>query len=403
VKKLAKRLVAAVLGYQVRKLRRKNDFKIIGVVGSIGKTSTKFAIAETLDAGLRVRYQEGNYNDIVTVPLVFFGEETPSLLNPLAWLGAFWRNQKQLGRSYPYDAVVIELGSDGPGQISAFKKYLSLEIGVVTAITPEHMMFFGTLDDVAREELAISKFSTLVLANKDLCDPKYLKSAPELLTYGIEKPADYGLSEAGEAAKGRSQAEQYSLVAAASVAMKLGLDPEDIKKGLRRFQPVPGRMRQLRGVNGSVIIDDSYNASPAAAKLAMGFLYEQHSPQKIAVLGNMNELGEYSKEAHQNVGDYCDPKQLAMVVTIGPDANKYLAAAAEAKGCEVHVFESPYAAGHFLKPLLKKGAAVLVKGSQNGVFAEETVKILLADSKDASKLVRQSDYWMKIKRKAFTN
>lgn len=391
--------MAAVLGYQIRALTNKNDIKVIGVVGSIGKTSTKLAIANVLKAGFRVQYQEGNYNDIVSVPLVFFGEEIPSLFNPLAWLAVFWRNQKQLRRPYPYDVVVVEMGSDEPGLILPFKNYLNLEIGVLTAITPEHMQNFMNLEAVAKEELAVSQFSSLVLANKDLCDSKYLSTISQLLTYGAGSGVDFKADK--EAAAGKSKPEMYSALAASAVAKKLGMSEEAIKKGLASIQPVSGRMQRLAGINGSTIIDDSYNASPDAVKLALEALYAAPAPQKIAVLGNMNELGDYSKQAHQEIGDLCDPKQLELVMTIGPDANKYLAPAASAKGCKVHSFYSPYDAGDFLKPIIKKGAVVLVKGSQNKVFAEETIKSLLADPADASKLVRQSKDWMKIKKKAF--
>ncbi len=400
MKKQAKRIVAAILGYQIRALTKKNDIKVIGVVGSIGKTSTKLAIAEVLQAGFRVRYQEGNYNDIVSVPLIFFGENIPSLFNPIAWLAVFWRNQRQLSRSYPYDVVVVELGSDEPGSILPFKKYLNLEIGVLTAITPEHMQAFGNMDAVAKEELAVSQFSSLVLANRDLCPRKYLPSAGGLLTYGLDTAADF--KPDAKTTTGKSKAEIYSALAASAVARKLGMNAGAIEKGLENIKPVPGRMQRLAGVNGSTIIDDSYNASPNAVKLALNTLYETEAPQKIAVLGNMNELGDYSKKAHEEIGDLCDPKQLELVVTIGPDANKYLAPAASAKECRVHSFDSPYDAGDFLKPVIKKGAVVLVKGSQNKVFAEEAIKSFLADPADVAKLVRQSEDWMKVKKKAFS-
>ena len=399
MKKLAKKIVAAILGYQIRSLTKKNDIKVIGVVGSIGKTSTKLAIANVLKAGFRVQYQEGNYNDIVSVPLVFFGEEIPSLFNPFAWLAVFWRNQKQLRRPYPYDVIVVEMGSDEPGLILPFKNYLNLEIGVLTSITPEHMQSFGNMDAVAKEELAISQFSSLVIANKDLCDAKYLSSIGEVLTYGAGSGVDFKPDP--KIGAGRSKPEMYSALAAWAVAKKLGMSEDAIKKGLENIQPVAGRMQRLAGVNGSTIIDDSYNASPDAVKLALESLYSLDSPQKIAVLGNMNELGDYSKEAHEEIGDLCDPKQLELVVTIGPDANTFLAPAASAQGCKVHSFDSPYDAGEFLKPIIKKGAVVLVKGSQNKVFAEESIKSLLADPADAAKLVRQSKDWMKIKKKAF--
>jgi UDP-N-acetylmuramoyl-tripeptide--D-alanyl-D-alanine ligase len=401
MKKLAKRVVAAVLGYQVRRLVKKNNLKVIGVAGSIGKTSTKLAIAQVLKAGIKVQYQDGNYNDIVTVPLVFFGESEPSLYNPLAWLGVFWRNQKQISKSYPYDVVVIELGSDTPGQIAGFKRYLRLEIGVITAITPEHMQSFGTIETVADEELEVSKFASLIVANKDLCDPRYLKDLSNLLTYSLSSAADFNISSTGLEVAGISPPEQYSRLAAVAVATKLGLSKEQVSKGLKNVQPTAGRMQMLKGVNDSQIIDDTYNSSPAAAKLALDYLYKMDSPQKIAVLGSMNEMGQYSKEAHDEVGSYCDPKKLDLVMTIGTDAKNYLAPAAEANGCQVQSFDNPYTAAEYLKPIIKKNAIVLVKGSQNSVFAEETVKLILANPDDADKLVRQSDYWTKVKDKCF--
>ena len=397
---MAKSAVAAMLGRQVKRLYKKNNFQVIGVAGSIGKTSTKLAIAQVLSAGFKVRYQEGNYNDLVSVPLIFFGQELPSLYNPFAWMAVFRRNARQLKNPYPYDAVVVELGSDGPGQIAAFRRYLKLEIGVVAAITPEHMQNFDSIDAVAKEELAIKDFSSLVIANNDLIDKKYLEDLPDKLTYGL-KDGDYNVAVLGPGGSGLSEPEQYSRIAACAVAVKLGMDKETIAKGLANISDVPGRMRKLAGINSSTIIDDSYNASPDAVKLALRYFYRLQAPQKIALLGNMNELGETSAAAHKEIGELCDPRQLGLVVTLGPDANKFLAPAAEAKGCSVKSFDSPYEAGEYIKEHIKKGALVLVKGSQNGVFAEEAVKSFLANKDDEEKLVRQNPEWMKIKRKAF--
>src|SRR5579862_1199070 len=337
MKRLAKKAVAAVLGFQIRRLYKKNNFKVVAVAGSIGKTSTKLAIADVLKAGFKVQHQEGNYNDLVTVPLVFFGEKIPKLFNPFSWLAVFWRNEKQIRRNYPYEIVVLELGTDAPGQIKQFKSYLKLEIGVVTAITPEHMQFFSSLDEVAKEELSVSQFSSLVLANRDLCAEEYLSAVPQLVTYALKEPADYGPSKLLDA-KDKSEAEKYSLLAAIAVAQKLGMPAEDIPKGIKNIKPVPGRMQQLVGIKNSTIIDDTYNSSPEAVKLALDYLYAIKAPQKIAILGNMNELGKYSEAAHTEIGSLCDPKQLDLVVTIGPDANKYLAQVAEAKGCDVQKF-----------------------------------------------------------------
>jgi UDP-N-acetylmuramoyl-tripeptide--D-alanyl-D-alanine ligase len=197
MKKIAKNVVVKILGWQVRRLQAKNRFQTIGVVGSIGKTSTKFALARVIGETKTVRFQEGNYNDIVSVPLVFFGHELPALTNVLAWFKLFWSNEKQLRKTYPYDVVVVELGTDGPGQIAAFASYLHCDYAVVTAITPEHMEFFPSLDEVASEELSVSKFADYLLINGDLSAKNYQKDLDvPILTYGFAKTADYMMSSA---------------------------------------------------------------------------------------------------------------------------------------------------------------------------------------------------------------
>jgi UDP-N-acetylmuramoyl-tripeptide--D-alanyl-D-alanine ligase len=391
MKQLARSIVAKILGYQVKRLYKKNNIKVVGVVGSIGKTSTKLAIARVLSAKYKVRYQDGNYNDLVTVPLIFFGEPEPSLYNPLAWLATFWRNQRQVNKSYPYDVVVVELGSDTSGLISEFRAYLRLDIAVITAITPEHMENFKNLAEVADEELTVTDFSTKLVYNSELCPAQYLR------TISIDK---IGFA-ADNSVANLSKPERYSRQAAKTVAVELGMDEKRIQAGLKNIKSVPGRMQRLTGLNGSIIIDDSYNASPDAMKLALDNLYETKASQKIALLGNMNEMGSIAPEVHKEIGEYCDPKKLDLVLTLGPEANQYLAPAAEAKGCKVVKFNSPYGAGSYIKPLLTKGTVVLVKGSQNKVFAEEAIKSLLVNPADSKKLVRQSPYWMAIKQKAF--
>lgn len=421
MKKYLKQLVVIILGWQVRRLRKKNDFKIVAVGGSVGKTSTKLAIAQVLAQKFPVRYQQGNYNDLVSVPLIFFGHKMPSLLNPLAWLRIFIINETIIWKKYPFEIVVVELGSDGPGQLEQFRQYLQADFGILTGISPEHMQFFSDLSAVAKEELVIAQLASEVLVNKDLTDAEYLIDLKEpVLSYGVRAGATYQLGNVKftndlaefEIRKTQqvllkahhesvSEPQLLSICAAAAVGDQFGMEPHEIEEGIHAIPPVPGRMRRLAGVNGSTIIDDSYNSSPQATKSALDTLYRLDGSQKIAVLGNMNELGQYSQAAHEEIGDYCDPKQLSLVVTIGPDANQYLAAAAKDKGCQVETFDNPVSAGEHLKPLIKKNAVILVKGSQNMVFSEETVKILLADPADARKLVRQTKQWLKVKRKAF--
>lgn len=420
MKKIAKKLVVSVLGWQVRRLRRKNTFTTVAVAGSIGKTSTKFAIGTILSAGKRVRFQSGNYNDTVSVPLVYFGLPLPSLTNPIAWLRTFVNIEGQLRKPFPWDVVVLEIGTDFPGNIAQFSAYVHADIGVLTAITPEHMQFFTGLDQVAQEELTIAQMSDKMLVNLDLCDSKYLAEVKGPITYGVHRSADYRLQNLQHhpdgydftiVKKGKeflqerhtsiAETQLFSICAGVAVADMLELDTATIRKGIEAIKPVAGRMRRLKGIQNSIILDDTYNASPEAAKAALDTVYKMDAPQKIALLGNMNELGDFSKQAHLDIGAYCDPKQLDLLVTLGPDANEYLAAAAEQKGCTVVRTQTPEEAAKAIKAILKKGALILAKGSQNKVFAEEAVKALLADPADVSQLVRQSAYWYKVKQKSF--
>lgn len=420
MKKFAKTLVVRILGWQVRRLQRKNNFKVVAVVGSIGKTSTKLAIARVLSARYRVQYQEGNYNDIVTVPLIFFGHSLKRLFGPVAWLKIFISNERQLRQAYPFDVVVLEIGTDSPGQVAAHGKYLRVNLAVVTAITPEHMELFGDIDAVAREELSVARYADRLLVNYDLCPEPYLKDLDvPFNTYGFNQQADHNVTRVSFTKRGVSftvrlhkkpiihithtsiaKAQLYSLSAAVVVGSELGLQESDIKTGVQSVTPVSGRLQLLAGLNDTTIIDDTYNASPDAVKLSLETLYAMAASQRIALLGSMNELGTYSEEAHTEVGRFCDPEKLDMVVTVGADANHFLATAAEARGCRVKKFDNPYDAGEFAKRVIQPGAVVLAKGSQNGVFAEEAVKLLLADPKDADRLVRQSEDWLRKKAEA---
>jgi UDP-N-acetylmuramyl pentapeptide synthase len=413
MKKTFKNLIASILGWQIRRLRARNTFRVVAVAGSIGKTSTKFAIAQTVSTKLQVQFQEGNYNDVVSVPLVFFGHTMPNVTDVVSWLKIFFSNEALIRRKYPYDVVVVELGTDGPGQLQQFKKYLHADIGVLTAIAPEHMEYFGTLQAVANEELVVAQLSQKLLVNTDLVDSEFLPEQ-HYISYGVTSKADYmakttkatcnisqGDRPVASVTAPHSRVETYSYIAAAAVAEGLGLQPAEVAAGLKNIQPAPGRMNRLKGLQGATIIDDTYNASPVAALAALDVLYAEKAKTKIALLGNMNELGDMSADAHKELGAYCNPKKLDLVVTLGKDANEHTAAAAEDAGCKVVRVTTPYDAIAAIRPLLNENAVLLAKGSQNGVFAEEAVKLLLEHPDDAQKLVRQSEYWLAVKKNQF--
>ncbi len=183
----------------------------------------------------------------------------------------------------------------------------------------------------------------------------------------------------------------------------LGMTAAETASGLEKIRAVKGRMNILRGVNESVIIDDSYNSSPLAVASALRALYQLNVPQRIVVLGSMNELGDMSQAEHAAVGKLCDPIALSHVVTVGEDAAKYLAPVAQTNGCHVASFKNALEAGAYVHKYLERGGAVLFKGSQGGVYLEEAIKIVLHSTEEESQLVRQSDAWLKKKRAYFSD
>ena len=419
MKRFFRSLIAKLLENQVKRLQSKSSFKTIAVVGSIGKTSTKLAVAHALSKLGKVQFQNGNYNDRVTVPLVFFGQTNPNnVLNVWQWLVILVSNEKQIRNPKRFDYMVLELGTDGPGQIKEFS-YIDVDLAIVTAITPEHMEYFDSLDDVANEELSVQAFSKNILINADLCDSKYMKKLDiTYRTYGTDRAHDIHISTqkasftlqfannvAYTSTEVPMRAKQYSAAAALGVlSFANQSEPKAIKTIIDTIleQQTSGRLQVLPGVNNSKIIDDTYNASPEAVSMAISILQEEPAPQKIAILGSMNELGETSEQSHKDIGALCSPKDIDLLVTIGNEANEYLAPAAKANGCEVHTFTNPFEAGMFVKGRIKNKAVILAKGSQNGVFAEESLKPLLKNRHDEKKLVRQSPSWLAKKRQQFT-
>lgn len=409
----------------VKKYLQKHQPKLVVVTGSVGKTSTKLAIATVLGEHYRVRTHAGNHNTHLSAPLAILGIEFPdSIHSVVAWVNVWRAVRERIKEPTDVDVIVQELGTDQPGDIPKFGQYLHPDVAVVTAVSPEHMEFFKSLEAVAQEELSVAGFSELTVVNRDDIDEGYARFAATntIDTYGMREPAEYRVvldnPDVLEGRMGRLIAPEWGEVpislqlvgdqgakaaaAAAVVGVKLGLTPQQVAVGISKLQPVSGRMQILRGLNKTTLIDDTYNSSPLAVSAAMQVLYNTEATQRIAILGSMNELGDASAQAHHQAGALCDPKKVAWVVTIGEQAKQYLAPAASEKGCQVRSFAGPYEAGAFVHSVLQPGTVVLAKGSQNGVFAEEALKVLLHDADDESRLVRQSPQWMLTKNKQFS-
>ena len=417
-----KKVVRKRLEKYARKYLKKHNPTLVVVVGSVGKTTTKSAIATVLrDCGMNVRMSDKNYNADMSVPLALMGIDYPedSVHSLKSWLEVFKEMRKRIKNDKTPDVIIQELGTDHPGEIPHFGEYIHATLAVVTAISPEHMEYFKTMDNVAKEELYVAEFADMTIVNAEDIPAEYLEN--RYVMYGYNKYVDYrftsekhtplagyeGVLSSKDLGKIKvkipaiGEPQLKSALAAAVIATKLEIDTDKVVSALEKLQTVSGRMQGLEGKNDTILIDDTYNSSPLAAKAALDTLYEIKAPQHIAVLGSMNELGDTSEESHEELGKYCDPKKLDLVVTIGEDARLYLAPAAKKNGCRVKTFRHPKHAGEFVEENAEKGAAILFKGSQNGVYAEEALKVMLRDEKDIKKLVRQSKLWMNKKRDCF--
>ena len=404
-----RRLIRPLLETQVKRLIARHHLKVVAVAGSVGKTTTKAAIATVLAEKYRVRVQSGNYNDTVSVPLAAFDLTMPGLIiNPFAWIDRLVRMEIAIWSEPTVDVLVLELGTDKPGEIPHFMSYLTPDIGVITAIAPEHMEYFKTIEAVADEEFALARGAKQAVLN-DTFDrlrllAKNLKVEPIWYSDKTLKPFESHLikDHSWQAAYWPSHIRQ-ALGAAVAVGELMKLTHAQITSGIANFKGVAGRMQILNGLDNSLIIDDTYNSSPDAIIAAMDYFTNLPvTGRRIAIMGRMNELGDNSPKYHTEVGPAC--AGVDYLITIGDMATDYLGPAAVAAGLDPSRFkpaDSPVAAGEFVRSLLKPGDVVLVKGSQNGVYAEEATKLLLANPADANRLVRQSATWIATKRAQF--
>lgn len=425
---MLKKLVQFRLESLVKKYFKAHpEVKLVVVAGSVGKTSTKFAIAEVLSQKFRVRYQEGNFNAELSVPVSIMGIDYPDSIRDVSqWLKVFKSMKAKIKQPSDTDIIVQELGTDRIGQIPHFGKYLKPDISVVTAVAAEHMEYFHTLDNVAAEELSVIEYSRQGLVNGDDVEAKYLSyiKNPLVSTYGLASSNHYYFSldefNLDKGYKGAVEGVEISgnipaeltilgahsirpVVAAAAIAIKFGMNSEDISRGMARVRPVPGRMNVLPGIKNIRIIDDSYNSSPLAVKLALQTLYNLTADKKIAVIGDMNELGAVSDEEHVALGRLCDPTKLDQLITVGENAEKLVAPTAIANGCKVKSFVNSKQAGAYLKDNAPEGSIILFKGSEGRIYLEEAIKPILKHPSLANQLVRQSPQWLAKKEKFFSS
>ena len=429
---LFKNAVVWVITLEARAVLNKYKPKIVAVTGSVGKTSTKDAIYAVLAKSYRVRKSEKSFNSEIGLPLTILGAPN-AWSNPFRWLANIVDGLFLIWFDAPYpEWLVLEVGADRPGDIRSLAGWLPVDIAVITRLpeVPVHVEFFDSPEAVVEEKAslidAIKPGGVLALFADD---PRTLAlqhrlPAPDarIITFGFGEGADVRgehialLKEKGgegwpigmpakitadgvtvplEVAGAVGPHAFLPALAAAAVGRALNKHPGDIVGALESYDPPPGRMRLVPGIKNTLIIDDTYNASPAAAIAALDTL-AMIAPKgrKIFAIGDMLELGRHSVEEHRKVGAHA-AKTADFLVTVGFRARDIAAAALDNGMPEKNIlqFEDSGKAGRELQNLLAEGDCVLVKGSQS-VRMERVVEELMQEPEQAERLlVRQDAEW----------
>lgn len=354
------------------------DPRTVAVCGSNGKTTTKDLIASVLAKRFETQKSRASFNNHIGVPMTLLELEQR------------------------HDAAVLEAGTNHPGELDPLLKLIRPEFGVITSIGREHLEFFGDLAGVAREEGALADHlpeNGLMLVNRESPEIETIicRAKCEVQTVGFSDACDWRAAEVRVSAAGtrfkvksgsslngaefavQMPGEHHALNALFAVAVghRLGLDAGDIAAGLIGCEPpaMRSRMEQARGV---WILNDAYNANADSMTAAIRTLAAMEcAGRRIAVLGDMAELGEHSTEAHVEAGREVAACNIDRLIAVGRFA-KVTAEAASAGGMiGAEIFATVDEAGEAMKNTVREGDVVLVKASRSARL-ERLVNVLSA-------------------------
>lgn len=420
MRKILKAVLVAFLTLCAQFVLRRYAPKIVMISGSVGKTATKDAVAAALTRRFYTRKSEKSFNTEFGVPLTILGVSNP-WDDPLAWFAVVKRILALLllPNHYP-TMLVLEVGADRPGDLARILRYATPDAVVITRLPdiPVHVEAYATPEHVREEEFspayALHPGTPLIIPGDDeYALENAVRTSARVITYGVAGGVAVRISETsfheveGKVVgmkgyvhvEGKSEefvvmgsvGETQLLPVAAALAAATAFDipPSEALTALAAYKPPPGRGRLLVGKRGSVIIDDSYNASPAAVEKALITLKAfPNAKRRIAILGDMLELGRYSVMEHERIAALAG-ESADVIATVGIRARAF---ASTSQKTEVLQFDNSHAAAKALTDIVREGDVVLVKGSQS-IRTERIVEALLADPADVSKLVRQERKW----------
>jgi UDP-N-acetylmuramoyl-tripeptide--D-alanyl-D-alanine ligase len=337
---------------------------VIGVTGSAGKTTTKDVIAEMLATGMKTAKTIGNLNNHVGVPLSLLRLDEDARV------------------------AVIEMGMNHAGEIRALAAIAKPNVGVVTNVGTAHMEAFASIEEIAaakRELIESLPADGTAVLNAD--DPRVRAMARgKTILYGLSADAHIrgeSIEESADGVKFRVGSTQFSIalhgrhsvsniLAGIAVAKVYGIAPDRLVDAVRHLRP--GKMRGERFVHrGILVYDDCYNSNPDAVRAMLDVLRDTPARRRIAVLGEMLELGRFSERLHRDIGTYAAGQGIDVVIGIRGDARAFV----EAAGRHALFFDDPEEAGRALRSIAQPGDAILFKGSR-GVHVERALEQFMA-------------------------
>jgi UDP-N-acetylmuramoyl-tripeptide--D-alanyl-D-alanine ligase len=436
MKSFFKKIIVAILTWEAKTAIRIHKPRIIAITGTVGKTSTKDALFVVVNSQFDTWKSQKSFNSEIGVPLTILNLQN-GWSNPFLWLANIFKGfvyclPKSLVPFVKFPQwLVLEVGADHPHDIENLTKWLKPEAVVLTRLSdvPVHVEFFDSIEQLFKEKAFLVRSLKdggrlfLNADDKDVMEMKDERRGCHVVTYGIVEPADfqasnieiaYDESDTGSVPVGMTfkvnhsgssvpiklngifgRQHVYPVLAGFAFGESLGINLVKIIESFSNYKGPLGRMNIIKGVKNTTIIDDTYNSSPVAVSEALKTLKDiKTDGRKVAVLGDMLELGKYSVQAHKKAG-----KEVAgvadILVTVGLRARDIAMGALDNEMDENNIFQfdDSIESGKFVESIIKEGDVILVKGSQ-GIRAEKIVEeIMLHPEQKESLLVRQEEAW----------
>ncbi|MFA4930700.1 MAG: UDP-N-acetylmuramoyl-tripeptide--D-alanyl-D-alanine ligase [Patescibacteria group bacterium] len=415
------KFIAGVLYERANYVLNKFEPLVIGVTGSVGKTSTKEAIYAVLSSKFMVAKSQGNLNNEIGLPLSIIGSKKPvGVWSWLIFLVTSWWTVRRLNDYPPY--LILEMAADKKGDMTYLSRLAKPTVGVVTNVADSHLEFFGSKKTIMMEKrVLVESLPRVGRAILNYDDPLVMamakKTRAKVITYGLKKGAmvsaqNIHINTAGTTFKlvynGHMMPIQmkvvgysavYSALAAMAVGLALDMTIIDVKEAIAKWSSVAGRMRILKGKNNILILDDSYNASSKESVLTAFKtikMMDIGKRRRVGVLGSMWELGKQTRPTHLAVGEVAG-KLFDVLIVVEAHALiiKEGAVKSGMKESNIFCYQRTDDLLSDIDQLLIGDDFVFIKGSQGKNRLEKVVRVLLKDKSQAKKLlVRQSKEWL---------